>query len=327
MKENINISVSTIRGTANFTLGKLSRGVLRSIAYVVVFALAVTVGVISSLKTEVNFFKLKRQELEDHSLLVTAKLIELKVLKAELENDLQEREERLNTVADKLGDLEVMLGIEEVEPDVNLESRLDAASVTSTVRKQMLSMIPNGSPVKKARTSSRYGKRIHPVTKASKFHRGHDFAVNIGTPIYAPADGVVEVVRKSNKGSGNFLRLQHGYGFSSSYSHLQAFKVRSGDFVKRGDLIALSGNTGLSSGPHLHYEVRFVGRAFDPQPFINWGMDNFESLFTQVRGIKWESLIEKVELRVTNQRRPSSREAVKLTGKSMSKEISKSTVL
>ncbi|MDF5356686.1 M23 family metallopeptidase, partial [Vibrio parahaemolyticus] len=139
-----------------------------------------------------------------------------------------------------------------------------------------------------------------------------DFAVNIGTKIYAPADGVVEVTRRSNKGSGNFLRLQHSFGFSSSYSHLKAFKVKSGQFVKKGQLIAISGNSGLSSGPHLHYEVRFVGRALNPKPFVDWSLNDFEDIFTKERRIRWESLIKTVEQRVAQQLQLSSPKAVLL---------------
>ncbi|GAA5645805.1 hypothetical protein Vpro01_01557 [Vibrio proteolyticus] len=277
-------------------------------------SLIVTGGVIYYLKNEVDFAKIKQRELETKSMSLSEEVTSLKELKDNLESDLVEREERINLVADRLGDLEKVLGVEEGAGA--LETRLDAAAITSSVRMVMLTQIPSGSPVQHARISSGYGKRKHPVTGKMKFHRGQDFAVNIGTPVYAPADGVVEVVRPSNKGSGNFLRLQHAYGFSSSYSHLQKFKVQSGDFVQKGDLIGYSGNSGLSSGPHLHYEVRFVGRPLNPRPFVDWGVDNFETLFSNVRGIRWESLVDKVELRVSSQLQLSSQKAVQLADSS-----------
>lgn len=277
-------------------------------------SLIVTGGVIYYLKNEVDFAKIKQRELETKSMSLSEEVTSLKELKDNLESDLVEREERINLVADRLGDLEKVLGVEEGAGA--LETRLDAAAITSSVRMVMLTQIPSGSPVQHARISSGYGKRKHPVTGKMKFHRGQDFAVNIGTPVYAPADGVVEVVRPSNKGSGNFLRLQHAYGFSSSYSHLEKFKVQSGDFVQKGDLIGYSGNSGLSSGPHLHYEVRFVGRPLNPRPFVDWGVDNFETLFSNVRGIRWESLVDKVELRVSSQLQLSSQKAVQLADSS-----------
>ncbi|MCW8333969.1 peptidoglycan DD-metalloendopeptidase family protein [Vibrio sp. SCSIO 43135] len=314
MKERVVVSVSSIHGTRHFHLNKWFRHFLKGFSYFFAVGLIATAGVIYYLLDEVDFAKLKQQELETKSMSLTEEVESLQALKVTLESDLIDREERMNLVSDRLGDLEKVLGMQEIEGE--LESRLDTAAITSSVRMVMLTQIPSGPPVHNARTSSGYGKRKHPVTGAIKFHRGQDFAVNTGTPVYAPADGVVEVTRPSSKGSGNFLRLQHSYGFSSSYSHLQKFKVKSGDFVQKGDLIAYSGNSGLSSGPHLHYEIRFVGRPLDPRPFVDWGVNDFETIFSKVRGIRWESLVNKVELRVSNQLQLSSQKAVLLTDNS-----------
>ncbi len=314
MKEQVIVSVSSIHGTRHFHIGKWYRHLLKGFGYVLFSGVITIGGVIYYLSNEVDFAKLKQQELENQSSSLLGELSALKDLKDNLESDLNEREEKIQIVSDRLGDLEKVLGVGESHAE--LESRLDTAAITSSVRMVMLSQIPSGSPVQDARISSGYGKRTHPITGEVKFHRGQDFAVNIGTPIYAPADGVVEVTRASNQGSGNFLRLQHSYGFSSSYSHMQKFAVKSGDFVQKGDLIGYSGNTGLSSGPHLHYEIRFVGRPLDPRPFVDWGVNDFDSLFSKVRGIRWESLVNKVELRVSAQLQLSSQKAVQLVDNS-----------
>ncbi|HIF9001068.1 TPA: M23 family metallopeptidase, partial [Vibrio cholerae] len=76
--------------------------------------------------------------------------------------------------------------------------------------------------------------------------------------------------------------------------------------VKKGDLLAYSGNSGLSSGPHLHYEIRFIGRPLDPRPFVDWEINNFETIFTKVRGIRWEYLVNNAEQRVSSQLQLSS---------------------
>ncbi|WP_073583767.1 M23 family metallopeptidase [Vibrio quintilis] len=314
MKERVTISVSSIHGTKHFYIGKWFRHMLKGFGSLIIAGLVITGGVIYYLVDEVDFAKLKQSELETKSMSLSEEVTSLKELKNNLESDLLEREERMSLVSDRLGDLEKLLGVGDTQGKI--ESRLDTAAITSSVRMVMLNQIPNGAPVRHARISSGYGKRVHPVTGKIKFHRGQDFAVNIGTPIYAPADGVVEVVRPGNKGSGNFVRLQHSYGFSSSYSHLQKFHVRTGDFVQKGDLIAYSGNSGLSSGPHLHYEVRFVGRPLNPRPFVDWNVDNFEAIFSNVRGIRWESLVDKIELRVSAQLQLSSQKGVHLTDKS-----------
>ncbi len=103
--------------------------------------------------------------------------------------------------------------------------------------------------------ASGYGMRIHPVYKVKKMHTGIDFAAPIGTPIYATADGVIDEVSVKFSGYGKMIMIDHGFGYKSRYAHMHEFTVRQGQKVKRGDLIGYVGNTGLSTSPHLHYEV------------------------------------------------------------------------
>lgn len=314
MKDNITVSISSIDGTKHFSFGKRTRHTFKFVSYVIFMAVLLTAGIIYYLVNDAENSKLKLLELESKSSSLTKEITSLTALKLSLEQDLSEREERMLLVSDRLNDLEKVLGMDD-QNNVELESRLDTAAMNSSLRVAMLTQIPSGPPVKNARTSSGYGKRQHPVLGTIRIHRGQDFAVNTGTPIYAPADGTVEVTRPSKEGSGNFLRLLHGYGFSSSYSHMSKFAVNKGDFVKKGDLIGYSGNSGLTSGPHLHYEIRFIGRALDPKPFIAWDVDNFDTIFESVRGIRWESLVDKIELRVSQQLQLSSQKAAQLTGR------------
>lgn len=314
MKDKITVSISSIHGTKYFSFGKKTRHTLRIISYAFFIGVLVTAGVIYYLINQAEFSKLKVQELENKSSTLSKEITSLVALKVNLERDLTEREERMLIVSDRLDDLEKVLGMD-TDDNKEFESRLDTAAINSSMRVAMLTQIPNGAPVKNARMSSRYGKRIHPITGKVKVHRGQDFAVNRGTPVYAPADGAIEVTRASKKGSGNFIRILHTHGFSSSYSHLSKFAVKRGDFVRKGDLIGYSGNTGLSSGPHLHYEVRFVGRSLDPKPFVDWNIDNFDIIFKNIRGIAWESLVENIELRVSHQLQLSSQKAVLLSDK------------
>ncbi|MCZ6361635.1 M23 family metallopeptidase [Vibrio parahaemolyticus] len=312
MKDQLTISISTINGSKHWYFSKRMQRNLKTFLGLFVLTLAATAILINHLYARVDSAAMKQAQLTEHSRSMGEELSTLKALKSELENDLSEREERVQLVSERLGELEKVLGVDNHATNEDLDTRLDSAAITSNVRTLMLNQIPNGSPVGKVRLSSDFGKRIHPVTKVAKMHRGLDFAVNIGTKIYAPADGVVEVTRRSNTGSGNFLRLQHSFGFTSSYSHLKKFKVQSGQFVRKGDLIGISGNSGLSSGPHLHYEVRFVGRALNPKPFVDWSLNNFEDIFTKERKIRWESLIKTVEQRVAQQLQLSSPKAVLL---------------
>lgn len=247
--------------------------------------------------------------LQQHSLTLSEDINELVLLRRQLEQELNDNESHLVDVSNRLTDLELMLGVK-TEDEPKLQIRLDTAAITTAVRTALLNELPNGSPVKNARISSNFGNRTHPVSGKRRSHNGIDYAVNTGTPVYATADGVVEAVRPSNKGSGNFVRLQHSFGISSSFSHLQKFNVEAGAFIKKGDLIGYSGNTGLSSGPHLHYEVRFVGRPQNPRHFVEWNLENFDSLFEKQKGIRWDYLVKIVEQRVSSQLQLSSQKAV-----------------
>ena len=230
----------------------------------------------------------------------------------ELEINLQLKQQDLSYVADKLSEIESALALS--DDSFNLRDRVDSAALTTAVRHQMMQLIPNGPPVKTGYLSSQYGYRLHPVSKKKAMHHGIDYAVNVGTPIYAPADGVIEVVRKSNKGSGNFLRVAHSFGFTSSYSHLSTFKVKRGDYVKKGQLIGLTGNSGLSTGYHLHYEIRLVGRSLDPLPFTKWEMNNFDAMFESNEDVQWDYLVNRIEnqmataLRLSSQKAPLSKD-------------------
>ena len=129
------------------------------------------------------------------------------------------------------------------------------------------------------RTASGYGYRVHPIYQTRIFHKGMDFACDIGTPIYATADGVVKNARYE-KGYGYIVTLDHGYGYETRYAHLKSMNVRRGQRVVRGETIALSGNSGRSTGPHLHYEVLLRGRHVNPAHyyFMDLDSDQYEEM-------------------------------------------------
>ncbi len=109
-----------------------------------------------------------------------------------------------------------------------------------------------------------YGMRIHPFFKTLKSHQGVDYTVPEGSRVFATADGRVKEVSMRSSTSGRVVVIDHGNGYETSYGHLGAVNVRRGQEVHRGDIIALSGNSGLSLAPHLHYEVRRHGMRVDP---------------------------------------------------------------
>ncbi len=134
-------------------------------------------------------------------------------------------------------------------------------------KEEMLKCLPTIQPVVNKgleRTSSGYGWRINPIYKTRELHPGLDFAAPIGTEVYATGDGVVESVESSYRGYGNNIIIDHGFGLKTHYCHLSAFKVVKGQKVRRGEIIGLIGSTGLSTGPHLHYEVIKNGEKVNP---------------------------------------------------------------
>lgn len=118
----------------------------------------------------------------------------------------------------------------------------------------LVSSIPNIKPLNGSITST-FGLRIHPVYNLPLFHQGIDISASTGTHVQTTGDGIVAFAG-GDKGYGQMIAVNHGYGYKTIYAHLSKLMVRQGQKVSRGDIIALSGNTGTSTGPHLHYEVQ-----------------------------------------------------------------------
>ncbi len=133
-------------------------------------------------------------------------------------------------------------------------------------QKLLLASTPSIRPVK-GWMSSRFGYRISPFTGTKEFHRGIDIATRMGAPIIAPADGIVSFTGRDGA-FGKVITVKHGYGLVSKYAHIKKALVKKGQYVKRGETIALVGNTGRSTGPHLHYEVHLNNMAVDPLRYI-----------------------------------------------------------
>ena len=118
----------------------------------------------------------------------------------------------------------------------------------------------------KARVTSRFGYRVHPVLGQRRLHRGVDLGVPIGTPVLAAQSGEVTFAGADGV-NGRFMRIDHGHGLTTTYCHLDKHRVQRGDEVRRGQAVADSGNTGRSTGPHLHFQVEFGGAPVDPELF------------------------------------------------------------
>jgi murein DD-endopeptidase MepM/ murein hydrolase activator NlpD len=147
-----------------------------------------------------------------------------------------------------------------------ISTQLELVEKSLGEQDQMLSSTPTTAPVLGLITAG-YGRRPDPFTGRKAFHRGLDISARRGTRVLAPADGIV-VFAGRNGGLGKTVRVSHGFGFSTMYGHLDQMTLSPGDEVRRGEEIGLLGNSGRSTGPHLHYEVHVDGRAVNPLYYI-----------------------------------------------------------
>lgn len=132
---------------------------------------------------------------------------------------------------------------------------------------RMRTMLPVGNPVKNPYVTSKFGDRADPFAGQPSIHRGIDFAGSIGTPLYAVSHG--RVIKAGERyGYGKAVEIDHGLGFTTIYAHMSEIRVKVGDYVEEKTVIGLAGNSGRSTGPHLHYEIRYRGVPFNPYTFV-----------------------------------------------------------
>ena len=167
-------------------------------------------------------------------------------------------EAELQSFIDKL-----TLDIERHEEHYN---NLEAIYLKQSVFKDTL---PNASPVNAPFNSSSYGWRVDPFLGVRAFHEGLDFSADAGQPIKATAAGIV-ISAEVTPEYGNMVRISHGSGLETRYAHAAKLLVKEGDRIKKNQVVALVGNTGRSTGPHLHYEIRMNGESLDPRKYLQY---------------------------------------------------------
>lgn len=160
--------------------------------------------------------------------------------------------------------------MDEIRKQIYIQSRsFDDLVKLAKNKDEMLKCIPAIQPVMNKdlkKMASGYGWRIDPVYRTRRFHAGMDFAAAIGTDIFATGNGTV-VATGWQQGYGNCVQISHGFGYLTLYGHMSKINVRNGQKVKRGEIIGLVGNTGKSTGPHLHYEVHLNGNVMNPSHY------------------------------------------------------------
>jgi len=165
---------------------------------------------------------------------------------------------------------EVQLQQKISELAIELERRSDRLNVLEAVLLQQnlqKDTMPSDRPVDTGYNSSSYGWRVDPFTGKMAFHEGLDFMAEAGTPIYAAAGGIVTEAEQTPD-YGKIVKIDHGAGLETRYAHTSMIMVKVGDRVEKGQLIAKVGNTGRSTGAHLHFEVRLNGAPLDPRKYL-----------------------------------------------------------
>ena len=160
------------------------------------------------------------------------------------------------------------MDVEKLSREVNFEMK-SYKSIYDEVQKNIhrIIRIPSIRPVEGGYLNSTFGYRNDPIDNVKRFHHGQDITVRSGSPVFAPADG--EIKRAYYVGGfGNHIKIDHGLGYTTLFAHLSKLNVKHGQQVKRGDIIGLSGNTGRSTAPHLHYEIHYNGKPQNPLDYF-----------------------------------------------------------
>ncbi|PAF48675.1 peptidase M23 [Helicobacter sp. 12S02232-10] len=254
-------------------------------------------GIVLFLGISISAFNSEIKDINAKSILIGEQYQRMIKKNSYLNEQINQRLEEIALAGDRINDLEGVIGVnkEEYESEKNddLLTRIDLASITGAQKAFVMKFIPNGRPLDHyRRISAEFGNRMHPILHILHKHTGLDFSAQINTPVYSTADGVVDFAANGwNGGYGKLVKISHSFGFKTYYAHLNNIAVKSGEFVKKGQIIAYSGNSGVSTGPHLHYEVRFLNQPLNPINFVKWDMKNFDSIFEKERKIAWQSLL------------------------------------
>ena len=277
--DRFSITITDINGSRHFHLSQVIKKIT---FYFVGFALFLFVGSFSF----IYYLNHKVDELD-------TKRKTLSLTNEELQKSIDEQAQIYVGIEDKIATFEEQLGLKELDNNLTPAARMAVLSLTNEQQSDMLSQVPNGYPITNKGVSGNFGWRLHPILKRQEFHTGIDLVATEGTPVYATANAIVEFAGYNSNGYGYMVILIHNFGFKTVYAHLLRKDVlQVGNFVKKGELIGYSGNTGASTGPHLHYDVRFVNKTLEPSYFLNLNRKNMEKLFNQERRVPWQSLIK-----------------------------------
>ncbi|SFV68783.1 Peptidase, M23/M37 family [hydrothermal vent metagenome] len=292
MDKHFTITIHDDKGYKQFNLHKFVKKAFWYAGAFLLVLIFTSIGTILYLNYSVNEIQKKRDVIEEAYEKIKKQNSELEASMKQTQSALMKKKQELHQLSDSLTEIETLIGLKPLS-DSSLADRVNIVKLSSAQRATLLQLIPSGSPVEYKGITSKFGYRIHPTLGTKEFHRGLDMKAKRKTPVYATADGIVEWAGYHKRsGFGNLIILDHVYGFKTYYGHLNRVVVKSGKFVKKGELIGYTGNSGLSNGPHLHYEIRFLYRALNPFYFVKWTQQNYNEIFQKEHNVPWQSLIK-----------------------------------
>ncbi|EAI1055527.1 M23 family peptidase [Campylobacter coli] len=287
IKNKFTITITDVNGSRHFYLNQIIKKIVLYVVAFIFLFLVFSGFYIKYLDSKLSDISTKREELIEKSK-------ELELANTQMQKSIEEKAQQYAAIEDKIASFEEALGLE-AENNLTIADRLDNLKLTNEQQVGILGQIPNGWPIENKGITGKFGWREHPLLQRREFHPGIDLRAAVGTPIYAPASGVVEFSGYSNNGYGYNVILLHNFGFKTVFAHMQRKDVvKAGQFVNKGQLIGYTGNTGLSTGPHLHYEVRFINKTLEPLYFLDLERKNMNDFFNQERRVPWQSLIKAV---------------------------------
>lgn len=303
MKNTALVTISTIRRTWVLSLGKATQLFLLFITILIICSMSLGAVLLYKFNDNIDLLESKKSQLEHNIIMLnsSADVLQQKIQSQEFTLvKLQELEELAGMeLEDASADSFVFSsdaeGLSDQQQDEFLE-RIDNAKTSLAERNWLLQTIPSGIPLtRKTYVTSNFGLRLHPVTKKKQMHYGIDLGVAKGDNVIASADGVVEFSSFNRGGYGHMVRIRHSYGFTTVYAHLDERLVKFGEPVAKGQVIAKAGSSGISTGPHLHYEVHFLKKKVNPVHFLNWSLGSYDKLFVKEKNVRWSMLIEQVK--------------------------------
>ena len=298
MKNRFTITITDIYESKHYLLHQVIKRVVLYFTLFIVLLIVLGSFFISFLMYEVDAIQSKKE-------IVEHEYVKLKNSNTKLENEIGVKTKEYDAIKDKVSDIEELIGL---VPDATqeIDTRLENINLTNIQEQAILNAVPSGNILPDMKITAKFGWRKHPILKRKEFHKGIDLKAKRKTPIKAPANGVVEFAGfHKSSGYGYLIIIDHNFGFKTQYGHLdKKMIVKTGQFVKKGEIIGYTGNSGLSTGPHLHYEVRFVSRPLNPINFLKWNKDNFKDIFKKEKRVPWESLISMSNNQFLHQKQP-----------------------